>query len=264
MSIIQAIILGIVQGASEFIPISSSGHLVLVREIFHWEDPGVIFDIFLHLGTLIAVLIYFRKDWLKIISNLFSKGGDRRMFIYLVIAVIPVFIIGPLVNNYIEKTFRDVLWVSAFLILTGFAFLCAEKYHSYKIEKKTLEKMTWRDALIIGLAQTLALMPGVSRSGATIAAGMFRSLKRTEATRFSFLLATLAITGAGVFGSLQTIGNQYINGYWIEIIIGTTVSAIVGYLSIKYLMKFLASHRLYIFAIYRFGLGIIFIIIQWL
>ena len=264
MNILQAIILGIVQGATEFIPISSSGHLVLTREIFGWEDPGVIFDIFLHLGTLVAVLIYFRKDWLKIIRNLFSKNGDRRLLIYLIIATIPAFAIGPFLNNYIENIFRDILWVAAFLIITGFTFLCVEKFSDYKIEKKTTAKMTWLDALLIGLVQVLALIPGISRSGITIAAGMFRSLKRTEATRFSFLMATLAIAGAGVFGALKATNGSYLDGYLIEIMVGLIVSAVVGYLSIKYLMKFLAQHRLNALAIYLIGLGLILIIIQWM
>jgi len=264
MNILQAIILGIIQGATEFIPISSSGHLVLTREILGWDDPGIVFDIFLHLGTLIAVLIYFRKDWLKIIRSLFDKNGDRRLFIYLIIATVPAFALGPFLNDYVENIFRDILWVAAFLIITGFIFLSVEKYSDYKIEKKSTDKMTWKDALLIGLVQILALLPGISRSGVTIAAGMFRSLKRIEATRFSFLMATLAISGAGVYGALKATNGSYIDGYLIEIMVGLIVSAVVGYLSIKYLMKFLAHHRLNTFAIYLICLGTVILIIQWI
>lgn len=265
MNIIQAIILGIVQGATEFIPISSSGHLVLTREVFGWEDPGVIFDIFLHLGTLLAVLIYFRRDWLKIIKDLFSKSGDKRIAINLVVATLPAFVLGFLFNDYINSIFRHALWVSTFLIIVGLFFLSAEKFANHKIIKKDLGKITWKDALLIGLAQALALLPGVSRSGVTIAAGMFRSLKRTEATRFSFLMASIAILGASIFGSLEAMRDGgYMGNYWLEIVIGALIAALVGYISIKYLMKFLSQHKLHLFAIYLICLGVIIFAVQWI
>jgi len=265
MNILQAIILGIVQGATEFIPISSSGHLVLAREVFGWEDPGVIFDIFLHLGTLVAVLIYFRRDWLKIGKDLLGKTGDKRMAINLVIATLPAFVLGFLLNDYINSIFRHALWVSTFLIIVGLIFISAEKFASHRIIKKGSDKIGWKDALIIGLAQALALLPGMSRSGITIAAGMFRSLKRTEATRFSFLMASIAILGASIFGSLKAVQDGgYLGSYWPEIIIGSTIAALVGYLSIKYLMKFLSRHKLYVFAVYLICLGVIIFAMQWI
>ena len=265
MNILQAIILGLVQGATEFIPISSSGHLVLTREVFGWEDPGVIFDIFLHLGTLVAVLIYFRRDWLKIIHDLLDKTGDRKTALNLLVATLPAFILGFLLNDYINSIFRHALWVSTFLIIVGLIFISAEKFANHKIIKKDLGKIGWKDALIIGLAQALALLPGVSRSGVTIAAGMFRSLKRTEATRFSFLMATIAILGASIFGSLKAIqDSDHLGGFWPEIIIGSIVAALVGYLSIKYLMKFLSQHKLHVFAAYLICLGVIIFAVQWI
>ena len=265
MDILQAIILGIVQGATEFIPISSSGHLVLAREVFGWEDPGVIFDIFLHLGTLVAVLIYFRRDWLKIIRGLIGKSGDKRTAINLVIATLPAFVIGFLLNDYINSIFRHALWVSTFLIIVGLIFISAEKFANHKIIKKDLNKSSWKDALIIGLAQALALLPGMSRSGITIAAGMFRSLKRTEATRFSFLMASIAILGASIFGSFKAIQDGgYLGSFWPEIVVGSLVAAIIGYISIKYLMKFLSRHKLYVFAVYLICLGVIIFAVQWI
>ncbi|MBU1177861.1 undecaprenyl-diphosphatase UppP [Patescibacteria group bacterium] len=265
MNILQAVVLGLVQGATEFIPISSSGHLVLAREVFGWEDPGVVFDIFLHLGTLAAVLIYFRRDWLKIIKDLFGRSGDKRTAINLVVATLPAFILGFLFNDYINSIFRHALWVSTFLIIVGLIFISAEKFASHKIIKKDLDKVSWKDALLIGLVQALALLPGVSRSGITIAAGMFRSLKRTEATRFSFLMASIAILGASIFGSFAAMQDEgYLSGFWPEIVIGSIIAAIVGYLSIKYLMKFLSQHKLYIFAAYLICLGVIIFAVQWI
>lgn len=264
MSIIQAIVLGIIQGITEFVPISSDGHLILIREVFGWQDPGLVFDIFLHSGTLLAVLIYFRQDWLKIWQSLWGKTGERELIVNFIIATIPAIIIGLVFNNYISTIFRHTLWIAAFFIIEGLFYLSAEKYADHKIVKKDAEQIKWLDALIIGFSQALALLPGVSRSGMTIASGMFRSVKRTEATRFSFLLGTIAIIGASLFGLIEAASDSnYLVSFWPEIIIGSVVAAVAGYFSIKYLLKFLAHHKLNIFAGYLIVLGIILFVIEW-
>lgn len=264
MTLIQSIILGTIQGLTEFIPISSSGHLVLIRELMGWEDPGVVFDIILHLGTLLAVIIYFRKDWIDILTSLSKKNESRKTLGNIIIATIPTFFVGYFFHEFINNIFRDILWVAAFLIITGFILLTADKYSTIKIEKKDISKVNWKDALLIGIAQVVSLLPGVSRSGITISTGLFRKLRRTEATRFSFLMATIAITGTSIFGALNLIKNNHLNGYFAEIVVGFIFSFLVGYLSIKYLMNFLKNHKFSIFAAYLISLGLIIIGFAWI
>jgi undecaprenyl-diphosphatase len=264
MEILQAIILGAIQGLTEFIPISSSGHLVLTREIFNWEDPGIIFDIILHLGTLMAVIIYFRKDWIKIFKDLIDKKSNNNLLLLLILATIPTFIVGYLLNDYIESIFRDALWVAAFMIIIGLIFLLAEKYSSIKLEKKDLTKSNWKDAILIGLFQIFSLLPGVSRSGMTISAGLFRSLKRTESTRFLFLIAAVAISGASLYGLFNLFQDTDSKISYLPLLFGFLVSFSLGYISIKYLMKFLENHRLNVFAYYVIAAGIIIFIIRWI
>lgn len=263
MKIVQipdSLILGAVQGLTEFIPISSSGHLILVQKIFGLKDRGLAFDAFLHLGTLLATLIYFRGDWLKILK----ETACRKIFWYIIIATLPAALIGIFLQDIIATFFRDILWVALFLILTSFVFFLAEKYYYLKINKKSLDKLNWKDALIIGFSQIFALLPGVSRSGITICAGMFRSLRRVEATRFSFLMATLIIFGAGFMETLNLLSTSKFNTLGLEAAGGFLTSFIAGFLSIKFLLSFLKTHRLYIFALYLFIIGIILLILQWL
>ena len=260
MNIFQSIILGLIQGLTEFIPISSSGHLVLIREIFGFKDQGLAFDVFLHLATLLAVLIYFRKDWIIILKNATKKSG---LFLQIIIATIPAFIIGFCFSDLVEDFFRSVIWTSVFLILTGIYFIIVERIAhqpSFQLDKQTKD-IKWHDSLLIGIAQAIAILPGVSRSGATIATGMLRKLKRTESARFSFLLSTIAILGAGFFSSIKIYmdGNS-INGTLTEIILGALAAFIAGYFSIKFLMKFLQKHGLIPFAIYIILLGSVILI----
>lgn len=260
MNYIESTILGLVQGFTEFIPISSSGHLVIAREIFGIEDIGLAFDAFLHLGTLLAVLIFFRKDWIKIIKD---AGKDNRMIWNILIAIIPAGIAGILLEDTISSVFRDPLWVATFMILTAFLFLLAEKFYNLRINKKKYEKINWKDSLIIGLAQVFALLPGVSRSGVTISAGMFRTLKRVDATRFSFLMSAVIIFAASGKSAISLFADNGFGSDSLILIWGGIVAFISGYLSIKFLMKFLKNHRLYIFSAYLFIVGIILFILQW-
>ena len=194
-NLIEAAILGIIQGITEFFPVSSSGHLVLMRKLFNFKDQGLEFDAILHFGTLFALLIYFAKDWIKIFSGLFYKDrkNERRLLFYLILGSLPVAIIGYFAASLLEDFFRDIVWVAAFLIITGLIFIAADKFDQIKLRKKELSKLKLKDALAIGGAQALALLPGISRSGITISAGIFCKMKRDQAARFSFLLATPAI-----------------------------------------------------------------------
>jgi undecaprenyl-diphosphatase len=260
MNFLESTILGFVQGLTEFIPISSSGHLVIAREVFNIEDIGLAFDAFLHLGTLLAVVIYFRKDWIKIIKD---AGRDNRMIWNIIIAIIPAGIAGILLEDTISSIFRDPLWVATFMILTACVFLLAEKFYVLRINKKKYEKIGWKDSLIIGIAQVFALLPGVSRSGITISAGMFRSLKRVDATKFSFIMSAVIIFAASGKSAVSLFADNGFSNDTLILVWGGLVAFVSGYLSIKFLMKFLKNHRLYIFSAYLFIVGIILFILQW-
>jgi undecaprenyl-diphosphatase len=260
MEIIQSIILGVVQGVTEFIPISSDGHLVLVRKIFGFRDQGLAFDAVLHLGTLLAVILYFKRDIFEILKN---GSKSKKLFWQIVLATIPAAIAGFLFEDLVASFFRDTLWVATFFILTSFIFLLAEKYYGLKFEKKELTRLDWKDSLIIGIAQIFALLPGVSRSGMTITAGMFRFLKRVEAARFSFLMSIPIVFGAGAKSAIDLFSSFEFQNEKLGILFGFIAALLAGYFSIKFLMNFLKNHRLYIFSAYLFFVGLILFILQW-
>lgn len=251
MQIIQAIILGAVQGITEFLPISSDGHLILIRKIFNFTDQGLDFDIFLHLGTLLAIVIYFAKDWIKIIKELREK---RNLFYQIIIATIPAAIAGVFLEDLVGGFFRSLIWTAIFFVICG-GFLLISEFLQKK-EVKNLEKLNWRDSLFIGILQIFALLPGISRSGMTIGAGMMRGLSRDVAAKFSFLMATIIVAGAGFFSVIDALKTGGLNNFVSESIAGFVSAAIVGYLSISFLMKFLKKHRLYGFAMYLTIIGI--------
>lgn len=257
MSIIQSTILGLIQGLTEFIPVSSSGHLVLARELFHIEDLGISFDAFLHLGTLLAVLIYFRKDFFAIV-----KEKDTNLAKKIIIAIIPAGLIGFFFENFISSFFRSAIVVAILMILVGIIFILAEKYNNKDNNKKNIKEIKYIDSLIIGLMQTLALLPGVSRSGITISAGMFRKVKRVEATRFSFIMSAIIILAASLKGALNLLTSDNSLDNLIVILWGGFMAFISGYLSIKFLMNYLKKHKLYIFSIYLFIIGFFLLAIQ--
>jgi undecaprenyl-diphosphatase len=257
MNIIQSTILGLIQGLTEFIPVSSSGHLVIVREIFGIEDLGIAFDAFLHLGTLLAVLIYFRKDFINII-----KKKNIKFIKQVIIAIIPAGIIGLLFEDIISNFFRGILGVSILMITVGIIFIIAEKYNKIQKNKKEIKDITSFDALIIGLLQVLALLPGVSRSGITISAGMFRKIKRVEATRFSFIMSTVIILGASGKGAISLFTNTSSTNELMVIMWGGFIAFISGYLSIKFLINYLKKHKLYVFSVYLFTVGAILLLTQ--
>ncbi|MFC1651906.1 undecaprenyl-diphosphatase UppP [Patescibacteria group bacterium] len=267
MSIIQAIILGLVQGITEFVPISSSGHLVIIRDVLGWEDPGLFFDVVLHLGTLIAILVYFRKEWLRLIKMIpdflrsFSKRAalppENFLLSKIIIAIIPAIIVGFFFEGLLEKYFRNVFVIAGWMIAMGIIFIFTE---SVARLHKRLSEITALDSLIIGAAQVFALIPGVSRSGITISVGLLRGVRRSVAAKFSFMLGAPLIFGAGLFEFVKFLrdgGSK--ESIWF-FVIGFVISVLVSYFVIKYLLLFLKKHSLFAFSYYLFALGIILIV----
>lgn len=258
MDILQAIVLGFVQGLGEFLPISSSGHLILTHWLFGNEKNLLGFDLALHWGTLLAVLVYFRRDILLIIKgfwhSLFPSTREVKENIYqklswlIIIASIPAAILGILLEDYAETVFRNPLLVAVNLAVFG-AVIWAVDYFGKK--EKNLDKITWLDALAVGFSQALAIVPGVSRSGSTMAAGLLRGFKREDVAKFSFLMSIPIIFGAG----LVKIGDFGTGVSMVELMVGFISSAVFGFLSIKYLLRYLAKHDFKIFVWYRFLLA---------
>ena len=268
MNIIQAIILGLLQGATEFIPVSSSGHLVLVPWLVGWDSPGLVFDTVVHWGTLVAVLAYFWRDWLKLISA-WLRGLVRwdwsdplaRMLWLLIVGSIPAAVIGFLLEDFFESLFGKPAWVAVFMLVTA-GLLALGEFLGARTRK--MADVGWLDALVIGLAQASAIAPGISRSGATIATGLFRGLERDVAARFSFLLATPIIFGAGLF-KLMDLGAMADPVAQIPALMaGFLAAAAAGYICIWVLLRYLQRGSLYPFAIYCACAGVFFLFVAWL
>jgi len=248
---------------TEFLPISSSGHLRIVSEIWFGEDAGASFTAVTQLGTEAAVLVFFAKDIVRIIAawfrGMFNKEArdlDYRMGWYVIIATIPIGVLGVLFKDEIRTGARNLWLVASMLIVFSVVIAAAEKMGR---KERPIEKLTTRDGIIMGLAQCLALIPGVSRSGATASAGLFLGLKREAAVRFSFLLAIPAVTASGLF-SLPDAFNPTGDGMessGMQLLVATLVAFVVGYAAIAWLLKFVANHSLYWFVGYRVLLGLL-------
>jgi undecaprenyl-diphosphatase len=268
MDIIQAIVLGLLQGATEFIPVSSSGHLVLVPWLLGWDSPGLVFDTVVHWGTLVAVLAYFWRDWLALIGA-WVRGLLRwdwrdplaRLMWLLIVGSIPAAVLGYFLESFFESLFGKPAWVAFFLLVTA-ALLAISEFLGKRSRK--MEDLGWVDALLIGLGQAVAIAPGISRSGATMAAGLFRGLERTVAARFSFLLATPVILGAGLLQlmDLATVADPA--AQIPALVIGFLAAAVSGYACIWVLLRYLQRGKLYPFAIYCACAGVFFLIVAWL
>jgi undecaprenyl-diphosphatase len=263
MPLYQAILLAIVQGLTEFLPVSSTAHLALIPEIFHWHDPGLGFDIALHVGTLIAVFIYFFRDWVTVIANGLgfsyrnSKPDEdsRAMLWYLVVATIPVGIAGLLFKTQAEGPWRSPYVIGTMLILIGIVMGIGDRIGR---EKRGLNQMTWMDAITVGLAQALAVVPGTSRSGATITAARFRHLDREASARFSFLLIAPAIGAAAAKDAFDLYKHGGVPpGMQLPYVVGIVVSAVVGIVVIAFFLKYLRHNTLSVFVWYRIVFGII-------
>jgi undecaprenyl-diphosphatase len=261
MSIFEAIVLGIVQGLTEFLPVSSSGHLLIVPAIFGWEDPGAAFTAVIQIGTMAAVVIYFREDlwrilraWLLGLAGRTSSDQERfdaRMGWYLALGTVPIVIFGVLFKDQIEGGARNLYLVGTMLIIFGGVMAAADIFAKHV---RKLSEIKPPDAVVIGIAQSLALIPGVSRSGATITFGLFRGFSRRDAARFSFLLSIPAVVLSGLYELKDAVGHE--TGVSLPALIVATVAAfVVGYWSIAFLLKWLGEHSLKIFVLYRFALG---------
>jgi len=254
MSLLQAIILGIIQGATEFIPISSSGHLVIVPWLLGWEPSGLMFDTVLHLGTLLAVIAYFWHDWWTLLRAWVHgqmhwdwSDPNARLGWLLVLASIPAALAGALFEGFFESLFAAPAWVGFFLLVTA-AILAASEFLGRRFRE--LSDVRWLDALLIGLAQAVAIAPGISRSGATMSAGLGRGLERPAAARFSFLMSAPVILGAGLMQLLDLFDAPDPVAQVPALVAGLAAAAISGYLCIWGLLRYLQRGKLYPFAIY--------------
>lgn len=262
---IQAAVLGIVQGLTEFIPVSSSGHLILVREVLGWSDQGLAFDVVLHMATLLAVIIYFWKDWIAMAQAVFTRRqtheavGHRRLVGLLAVTTLPAIGAALLFMDFIEGQGRNLWLVSSLLILVGIIFLVVEKVAQ---PKRDISKLTFFDALSIGLAQAASIFPGISRSGATIITGLYHGLKRETAAKYSFLAAGPIIALAGIDAIWQMIQTPPEGLNWVVVGIGFVVSFVSGLLAIHWLLGFIKRFSLAAFAIYRIVLGVGLIIFE--
>jgi undecaprenyl-diphosphatase len=261
---LHAIVLAIVQGLSEFLPISSSGHLVLVPHFLGWQDQGLAFDVAVHVGTLFAVVAYFRRELLAMARawvGSFAGGGltrDARLAWCVVIGTIPVGVVGLLFSELIEQMLRNPLFVAGTLSFFGLLMWLADRLGRQQRDEYTVG---WRDALLIGAAQALALMPGTSRSGVTMTMARTLGLSREAAARFSFLLAVPGIAMAGGYDGLQLIGAPAGTVDWSMMGLGVVVSAITGYACIHWLLKVINRIGLAPFALYRFALAALIVVV---
>src|SRR4051812_12551039 len=257
MDALQAIVLGIVQGLTEFLPISSSGHLRIVPAFFGWEDPGAAFTAVVQIGTMAAVLLYFRRDLWRIAvawgrslrDPVVRRTLDARLGWYIILGTIPISVLGLAFKDPIETGFRSLTLIGVTLIVFGLVMLAAER-----VSRRTreLDSLTGRDGLLIGCAQALALVPGVSRSGATISAGLFLNFDRTAAARYSFLLSVPAVVLSGLF-ELRHAGE---GGLPVgATVIATLLAFVTGYASIAFLLRYLVRHSIGVFVAYRVVLG---------
>jgi undecaprenyl-diphosphatase len=258
VSVLEAIVLGITQGLTEFLPISSTAHLRIVPAFAGWEDPGAAFTGVTQLGTMAAVLLYFRHDLWRIAGGFLAGLRDRearrtldfRLGLYIILGTIPIGVFGLIFSDEIETGARNLTLIGCALIALGLLLLAAEKVASHTRE---LDSLTMRDGMIIGFAQACALVPGVSRSGGTLTAGLFLGLERTAAARYSFLLSVPAVVLTGIF-ELRHIGEGE-HAAAVPTAIATLCAFIVGYASIALLLRWLSHHSTAVFVVYRVALG---------
>ncbi len=273
MNLIQAIILGIVQGLTEFAPVSSSAHLVLVPWAFGWPNPGVAFDAILHWGTLTAVMFYFWRDWLRVIKGFFRSlttrgpwnsgpGGrladsDSRLAWWLIIGTIPAMVLGLVFKDFFESLFSSPISVGTLLLVTALILTVGELAGRRMRDRvRDVDQTNLADTLLIGLAQAAAIAPGISRSGATISTGLARGLKRDDAARFSFLLGAPIILGAGLIPLLDLIQSGGLSRELPALLVGFLAAALAGYFCIKFLLSYLRHGTLYVFAAYCAVIGV--------
>lgn len=256
MEIIQSIILGIVQGITEFLPISSSGHLIAIPELFGWGEQGILFDVGVHIATLLAVVVALWKDVKSMALSILGKADAsyKRLLILIIIGTIPVIVVGFTLRDFIVEVFRHPFWVVVSLVVWGLVLGIADSV-SRKRQSTDMKQLSISNVLMIGIAQSIALIPGTSRSGITMSAGLFAGLSRKDAARFSFLLSIPAILGAGLLtflnapqGALQSLS--------IEFFVGCVVAFVSGLVAIKFLLNIVEKTSYWVFAVYRILLAI--------
>jgi undecaprenyl-diphosphatase len=270
--VFQALVMGIVQGLTEFLPVSSSGHLIVVPFLLGWRDPFITsleFSVMLHLGTLAALLAYFRADWMRLVpaglaalrDRSFRDDPDRRLAWLLAAATVPALIVGFLFNDLIEERFRQVGLVALMLVVGGAILWLAERNGSHRRE---IGGLTFPAAIGIGAAQALALIPGISRSGISISAGLFAGLDRESAARFSFLMATPITALAGAYEARKVVaGESGVEISLLPLVVGLVASLVAGFAAIAILLRFLRSHPTHVFVVYRAILATV-VVIAWL
>ncbi len=265
MTIIEAIVLGLVQGLTEFIPVSSTAHLEIVPVLLGWGDPGAAASAVIQFGTWLAAVIYFFRDIVRLVAGFFRGLVNRRPLAdvdsreawLVVIGTIPIVVLGLLLKKHIESTFRGLWVVTTMVIFVAVLMMLAEAYAKRR-RLRELDELNVRDAATIGIGQCLALIPGSSRSGSTIMAALFRGVERATAARYSFLLSIPAVGGAG-FLELFKERHHLASLGWTPIIVSIAVAFVTGYASIWFLLRYLRTHTTHIFIYYRFALGAVMI-----
>lgn len=259
LSLFQSFVLGALQGLAEFLPVSSSAHLALAPWAFGWPEPGLAFDVALHLGTLVAVLWYFRRDWIALSVAAFSivrerrvQTDEQRLVTWLVLATVPGAVAGLLFEKQAEHVFRAPSVIAVALILMGALLWIVDVRATRAGRERSLNSMTWLDALLIGCAQAFAIIPGVSRSGATITAGRALSFTRADSAKFSFMMSMPIIAAAAVLKLPKLISA---GGLTPSLVVGVATAAITGWLAIALLMRLVQHQGFRVFALYRFALG---------
>jgi undecaprenyl-diphosphatase len=268
--LLQSVVLGIIQGITEFLPISSSAHLILIPLIFNFNNgvnDSLFFDVSLHFGTFLSVILFFYEDWVKLIKGFFASvkkmkadTPEEKLIWYILFATIPAALVGVFFEDTIDNIFHtgefsSAIYIAFSLTLISFVMIFSEKFSK---KEKIIADFSLKDALIIGVSQSLALFPGVSRSGITICAGLLLGYKREESAKFSFILSTPVIFGAFFLKFIKSI-NAVRPDEMMRYVFGTVSSAVIGYLSIKFLIKFLTNRRLNAFAYYRIALAVLLI-----
>ena len=271
-TLLQALVMGLVQGLTEFLPVSSSGHLIVVPELLGWRDPfidSLAFSVMLHIATLVALLVYFRADWLRLVpaglaalrDRSFRGDSDRKLAWLLALTTVPAIIAGVLLNDPIENAFREARLVAVTLVVGAAILWLADRWGS---QRRAVEDVGFGTALGIGLAQAIALVPGISRSGISISAGLFAGLTRESAARFSFLMATpvTALAGAWEVRKLVT-GEAGVDVSIASLVVGMFAALVSGLFAIAILLRFLRTHTLGVFIAYRLALAAL-IVAWWL
>jgi len=265
MSIIEAIVLGLVQGLTEFIPVSSTAHLEIVPVLLGWGDPGAAFSAVIQFGTWIAAVIYFARDIVRLVGGFFRGLAARKIFAdtdsreawLVIIGSIPIAVLGLIFKKHIESTLRSLWIVTAMVIIVAILLLVAEAWAS-KRQLRSFDELNINDALAVGFGQCLALIPGSSRSGSTIMAALFRSIDRPTAARYSFLLSLPAVGAAGFLELFKERHHLAAIG-WTPVVVGIVVAFISGFASIWFLIRYLKEHTTGVFIYYRFALGAVMI-----